>query len=242
VTLDIDGRAVEVTVRASSRAVRFVLRLGRGADATVLTVPETAPPAEALAFLDRHTGWLAERLAQRPRGRPFRPGESLPIRGVEHRLVHRAERRGGVRCETDAAGAAVVVVAGGIEHFARRVHDLLVRLARADLAAAAARHAETLGVEVGRIRIKDTRSRWGSCTAAGDLSFSWRVILAPPTVLDYLAAHEVAHLREMNHSIRFWRLVAATGVEVEASRRWLKRHGAELHAWGVETDDAAPAR
>ena len=94
--------------------------------------------------------------------------------------------------------------------------------------------AYAVDVKTGAIRIKDTRSLWGSCTAEGELSFSWRVILAPPHVLDYLAAHEVAHLREMNHSIRFWRLVRETCPRMDEGRRWLKLHGAGLHSYGVE--------
>jgi predicted metal-dependent hydrolase len=234
VTVDLGGREVAVKIRVSARAVRFTLRLAHGPDGPVLTLPTRARFEEALEFLDRHRGWLADRLAVRPAGTPFRDGTVLPIRGVPHRITHRPDRRGTAWAETDDTGEAALVVAGGIEHLPRRVRDHLIRAARADLAAAVARHTATLGVRATKIRIKDTRSRWGSCTATGELSFSWRVVLAPPSVLDYLAAHEVAHLKEMNHSHRFWRLVRDTGVEVEASRRWLRRHGAELHAYGVD--------
>jgi predicted metal-dependent hydrolase len=114
--------------------------------------------------------------------------------------VHRAGERGTVWTETRDSGERILCVAGGFEHIERRVHDYLKREARRDLQKAAQAYAEALGVKVKRLSIRDQSSRWGSCTSAGSLSFSWRLILAPPYVLDYLAAHEVAHLVEMNHS------------------------------------------
>jgi predicted metal-dependent hydrolase len=114
----------------------------------------------------------------------------------------------------------------------RRVRDFLEREAKRDLQAAVARHTAALGIPARRITVRDTRSRWGSCSAKGYLNFSWRLILAPPFVLDYLAAHEVAHLKEMNHSPRFWREVHALCPRTEEAERWLKRHGTDLHRYG----------
>ena len=121
---------------------------------------------------------------------------------------------------------------GDPAHVARRVTDFLKREARRDLEAAVARHAEALGVRPRSITIRDTVSRWGSCSTTGALNFSWRIVLAPPDVLDYLAAHEVAHLKEMNHSERFWALVEQLMPGMEAQRDWLRMHGAGLHAVG----------
>lgn len=236
VIVDVSGRDVRVAVRVSSRATRFTLRMASGPGDPVLTVPERAHFPDALDFLDRHRGWLGERLARRPSGVAFAAGALLPLRGTPHLLDHRPERRGTVWVEPGCGDVETprLCVAGRPEHMARRVRDFLRRTAQADLAPAVATHAARLGVKTGALRIKDTRSRWGSCTADGELSFSWRVILAPPFVLDYLAAHEVAHLREMNHSIRFWRLVRETCPRMDEGRRWLKLHGAGLHAYGVE--------
>jgi len=236
-TLALPDRDVDVVVRTSARALRFTLRLGVGDP--VLTVPERTRPADALDFLDRHRGWLAERLARRPAPVPFADGALLPFRGEIHRVDHRPGARGTVWRETVEATLEAepprLVVAGGADHLHRRLRDFLIRSAKADLAPAVARHAARLSVEIRnpRIRIKDTRSRWGSCTADGELSFSWRVVLAPPFVLDYLAAHEVAHLREMNHSRDFWRLVRQTCPDMDAGRRWLKLHGTGLHGYGT---------
>ncbi len=234
--VDLDGRDVRVAVKSSVRATRFTLRMATGVGDPILTVPDRARFADALDFLTRHRGWLAERLARRPSTVAFAPGALVPLRGRPHVVDHRPERRGTVWVEAGATEgeAPRLVVAGRPEHLARRLRDFLRRTAEGDLVPAVETHAARLGVETGAIRIKDTRSRWGSCTATGDLSFSWRVILAPPHVLDYLAAHEVAHLREMNHSVRFWRLVRETCPRMDEGRRWLKLHGAALHAYGVE--------
>ncbi len=110
-----------------------------------------------------------------------------------------------------------------------------------DLQKAAQAYAEALGVRVKRLSIRDQSSRWGSCTSAGSLSFSWRLILAPPFVLDYLAAHEVAHLVEMNHSARFWRVVARVCPSVERAKTWLDTHGNDLHRYGIRISDLTSA-
>ena len=120
------------------------------------------------------------------------------------------------------------------EHLDRSVHDFLKREARRDLQKAAQRYADMLDVRVKRLSIRDQTSRWGSCTSAGSLSFSWRLILAPPFVLDYLAAHEVAHLVEMNHSPRFWKVVARICNHVERAKRWLDAEGNDLHRYGIQ--------
>jgi predicted metal-dependent hydrolase len=114
------------------------------------------------------------------------------------------------------------------------VHDFLKREARRDLQKAAERYADMLDVKVKRLSIRDQSSRWGSCTSSGSLSFSWRLILAPPFVLDYLAAHEVAHLVEMNHSPRFWKVVARICNHVERAKRWLDAEGNDLHRYGIQ--------
>ncbi len=132
------------------------------------------------------------------------------------------------------SGDKILCVAGDSEFIDRRVHDFLKREARRALTDASHRYADVLGVKVKRITIRDQSSRWGSCTSAGALSFSWRLILAPPYVLDYLAAHEVAHLVEMNHSARFWKVVAKICPATERAKRWLDTHGNDLHRYGIE--------
>jgi predicted metal-dependent hydrolase len=147
--------------------------------------------------------------------------------------VHRRGQRGTVWTETDDRGAKLLCVAGEPPHLDRRIADFLKREARRELEAASARHAQTLGVAFRRVSVRDQSSRWGSCSNTGVLSFSWRLILAPPYVLDYLAAHEVAHLVELNHSSRFWRLVTKLYPNFERAKTWLDVHGTDLHRYGL---------
>ena len=167
--------------------------------------------------LDRRASWpVAE-------GGAVSSGHRGPA--ARRRAPNRASRgqRGTVWTEIRDSGERILCVAGGAEYIERRVHDYLKREARKDVQKASPAYAQALGVKVKRLSIRDQSSRWGSCTSAGSLSFSWRLILAPPYVLDYLAAHEVAHLVEMNHSARFWRVVAK-GLRPCRARQELARH------------------
>jgi predicted metal-dependent hydrolase len=160
----------------------------------------------------------------------------LPLRGAEHRIVHRRAARGTVWIETGEADERLLCVAGQAPHVPRRVRDFLKREAKRDLEAASRRAADALAVSIKRVSIRDQASRWGSCSTTGVLSYSWRLIFAPPFVLDYLAAHEVAHLVEMNHSQRFWRLVERICPHMRSAKSWLDAYGAELHRYGLQGD------
>ena len=221
-----------IRLRRHRRARRYTLRIHPTDREAILTMPPRGLIAEAREFAQLHGGWIAARLGRLPKAAPFQPGTVVPLRGTPHRIVHRAGMRGTVWTETRESGDKVLCVAGGYEHIDRRIHDFLKREARRDLHKVALDYAEMLGVRVKRLSIRDQSSRWGSCTSAGSLSFSWRLILAPPFVLDYLAAHEVAHLVEMNHSRRFWRLLLGLNPDVHRAKAWLDAHGAELHRYG----------
>jgi predicted metal-dependent hydrolase len=199
----------------------------------VLTLPPRGSLRDAKAFAEKHGGWIAARLGRLPQAAPFAPGSTVPLRGVPHTIVHRRGTRGTAWSETGAEGEHLLCVAGGLPHLARRVGDFLKREARRDLDAASRSYAARLGVTVRRVTVRDQSSRWGSCSTAGALSYSWRLILAPPYVLDYLAAHEVAHLVEMNHSRRFWRLVEGVCPGMHRAKAWLDAHGADLHRYGA---------
>lgn len=221
---------VRVARRASAR--RFSLRVSPATREVVVTLPPRGSIDRARAFVESHGGWIATRLEKLPDRVPFEPGESIPLRGVPHRLVHRQAARGVVTPGEDARGQPILAIYGDPRHTARRLRDWLVAEARRDLEAAVRRHARRLGREASRLSIKDTVSRWGSCSANGWLSFSWRLVLAPPMVLDYLAAHEVAHLKEMNHSRRYWRIVEEMFPRWREAEAWLKRNGTGLHRYG----------
>lgn len=210
----------------------MTLRVSGATGEVTLTLPRRADLKAAQVFLDTHAGWIAGRMARVPERVPFLPGTLVPLRGRPHRIVHWSRVRGATRLSLDDAGQAVIAVSGAETAVPGRVRRFLLDEATHDLREAADRHAARLGTRIARLTLRDTTSRWGSCSSSGALSFSWRLILAPPTILDYLAAHEVAHLRELNHSHRFWAIVHDLCPATEEAERWLKRHGSALHRYG----------
>lgn len=222
---------VQVALQIRPNARRMILRLDRITGTPSLTLPRGVARSHAERFLAEHKGWIEARLAARPAQVAFVPGNVIPIRGEPHLIHHHPTFRGVTRIEVGAEGP-VLVVHGDQAHVAGRVERFLRAEATNDLTAASRRHAAAAGVTIGRITIKDTKSRWGSCSARGDLAFSWRLILAPPFVLDYLAAHEVAHRLEMNHSTRYWRHVAQLFPRFREAEAWLTRNGSGLHLIG----------
>ena len=226
--LDLAGGPLPVTVRRNARAKRMILRLAPGASCVVVTAPRQVSGRAIAEFLERHKGWVEERLTRTPAFVAVVDGATISFRGEQLRLVFAEARRSNSFETRD--GAPCLMVGGQKQHFARRVADTLKREARADLQAAVDRHARAAGVKPRSLSLKDTKSRWGSCSSDRRLAFSWRIVMAPPQVLDYLAAHEVAHLAHMNHGPDFWALCRELCPEMDAGRDWLKRDGAGLHA------------
>ncbi|HTJ57970.1 MAG TPA: SprT family zinc-dependent metalloprotease [Devosiaceae bacterium] len=228
----IDGKAIAVAVRVSERARSYRLSIPHHGS-PVLTVPRHGRWSEAVAFLNRHTPWLAARLKHAATPVVFADGARVPVRGVEHLIVGTGKLRGRVEA-MDIEGAPALLVPGEPEHQGRRLTDWLKAEAQRDLEARVAVHAATLGVTAKSVRLRSQSTRWGSCASSGRLNFNWRLILAPPHVLDYVAAHEVAHLVEMNHSPAFWAATAKALPDMARGRAWLKAHGGQLMAYGVE--------
>jgi len=215
---------VALTLRRSARARRLSLRVSGLDGAVTLTVPRGVSEAEALGFARSREDWLRRTLAAHPGRVDIGAGVALPVEGAMRRIVAGAGRQ--VRLEADS-----LHVPGPEETLAPRLRAWLKARARDRLAAASDSYAARLGLGYSRITLRDTRSRWGSCSARGGLSYSWRLVLAPPGVLDYVAAHEVAHLAEMNHSPAFWAVVARLLPAYEPPRAWLRREGAGLHRY-----------
>jgi predicted metal-dependent hydrolase len=228
-----------VQLRRHRQARRYTLRIQATTREVILTIPPRGTLKEAGEFAHKHGGWIAARLGRLPEAAPFADGVVVPLRGVPHRIAHRRGARGTVWAEANPQGERLLCVAGNAPHIDRRIGDYLRREAKRDLETASVKFAAALGVAVKRVSVRDQSSRWGSCSTTGMLSFSWRLILAPSHVLDYLAAHEVAHLVEMNHSARFWRLVQRICPDHDRAKAWLEAHGADLHRYGLP-DVAAP--
>jgi predicted metal-dependent hydrolase len=217
--------AMELPVhwRASARAQRVSMRICPRAGAVVITLPPRTGRRAGMALLKQHGAWAMERIAALAPPVEFAPGAEILLGGVPHRIRHEPSLRGAAVLEgTD------IVVAGAIAHLKRRVAEFLRAEAMRRIGVRAAPHAEALGVAPRAIRLKDTRSRWGSCAPNGILAFSWRLVMAPDWVLDYVVAHEVAHLRELNHSARFWAHVDRLTPDRDAAVEWLRVEGPAL--------------
>lgn len=221
-------------MRRHPNARRLTLRVDRRRKAVIVTLPHRCRMDEATSFLKSNIEWVRDRLGRVPEPVPFADGVRLPLRGKTHRVCFTGPGRadGVVTIERPVSGMPRLNVAGRPEHAARRLKDWLVGEAGKDIDERVVFHACELDVRVRRITLRDQSSRWGSCSASGLLSFSWRLILAPPHVLDYVAAHEVAHLIEMNHGPRFWKLVARCVPRLDEAKHWLRLNGVDLHRYG----------
>ena len=218
--LSIGNPPIAVDLRRSARARRLSLRVSRLDGKVTLTMPPRAPEREALAFLKEREGWLRGHLSDVTPAVPVGHGQEILYRGQPLRIVTGPGRR--IVVEDDRLLVPAAAGPASVKAFLRtRARDALV--------AASDRYAAQVGRRYSRLTLRDTRSRWGSCSSAGALMYSWRLIMAPPEVLDYVAAHEVAHLVEMNHSAAFWAVVAGLMPDYAARRLWLREQGDTLH-------------
>ncbi|MBB4197014.1 hypothetical protein CCR94_23415 [Rhodoblastus sphagnicola] len=229
-------RRFRVAIKRLASARRFTLRVRAATRDVVLTMPARSNLRDAEGFVQRHAEWIAHRLARLPDRQSFDPDVEIPFRGAPHMLVHCDHARpmaGAGPVWIDASRTPAAICANGDPaHFERRITDFFRREARREIEDAARRHVAAVGRAPISISLKDTTSRWGSCSAKGALNFSWRLILAPPFVLDYLVAHEMAHLRHHNHSDQFWSLTKTLCPATAKAEAWLKLYGAQLHRYG----------
>jgi len=235
VALQVQGIGVPVEVRQHTGARRLTLRVSKTRRAVVVTVPSGCRIEEADRFLKTHIDWVRDRLGRVPTPVPLADGAIIPLRGSLHRIgfIGPARCTSVVEIDSPSPGMPRLLVAGRTEHAARRLKDWLIGEAHKDLDRRVAWHARKLGVRARHITLRDQTTRWGSCSASGLLSFSWRLILAPAYVLDYVAAHEVVHLIEMNHGPRFWKLVAGAVPRLEEAKHWLRNEGTDLHRYAA---------
>ncbi len=255
VAVRVNARARRMTLRMAPGPLPEGAE-GAGGGGLCLTLPPGVELAEGLAFVERSRDWIAQRLRRLPEPIPLAAGTRIPVLGEELLIQHApwsrrppwrerpgAEGKGGAEGKAGEGGkggeGGILWVGGAAEHLPRRVGDHLKAEARREIAARARAKAAALPTlaprdhrRLGRITLRDTRSRWGSCSHRGDLNFSWRLVFAPLAVLDYVVAHEVAHLAHLDHSPAFWRLCDALSEEPGWTKAWLKRHGAGLLRYG----------
>jgi predicted metal-dependent hydrolase len=226
--IDINGEPVTLAFKRNARCKRMVLRLTSDGSGVAITLPQRASLAEALRFAENSKPWISKTMSGRAAVVAFGEGNVISYLGVPHKIHAPGGKRGVVSCEN-----STIIVPGDHAHVPRRLRDWLKVQAQRELLKASQNYATAMGVKYRKLTLRDQTTRWGSCSSGGDLSYSWRLILAPMHVLDYVAAHEVAHLKEMNHGPRFWRLVITHCKNAKESRRWLRLYGRELHRYGA---------
>jgi predicted metal-dependent hydrolase len=229
--LKTDQGEIALNIRVSPRARRIGLRVDPRIGGAELVLPKGVSKNSGLKFARSKWDWLCDHLSALPKPIPFVDGAEFPFMGVPVTICHMGRERslfGPVWRENDA-----LCVTGEPEHLSRRIHDWLKQQARLEITRRAQTHAESLDVRITRITLRDPRSRWGSCSVDACLSLSWRLILSPENVLDYVVAHEVAHIRQMDHSAKFWRLVEHLSPDSETPKAWLRLHGSGLHRYGA---------
>ncbi len=231
--LRIDGRAVEVTMRLNPRARRLIVKVHPSTGEVTVVAPSQRALDRALDFARGETPWIARQLARVPKTIPLAPGAYIPFLGVERPILMGESGISPVWQDEDGT----IRVSGRAEHAPRRLLDFLKREARRTLEARSVAFAARIGARPRRIAVRDTASRWGSCSVTKSISYSWRLIFAPSFVLDYVVAHEVAHLREMNHGPRFWRLVRSLVPDIDVPQAWLKKNGVALHRYAARKRD-----
>lgn len=229
--LRLDDPETEVVVRRAPRARRLTLTVPQTGGAPRLTAPPSAPEAELRLFLLRHADWLRAALERAPDAIAVHPGAALPVAG---RLLTVEAAAGPRRAPWIEADRLILQGRGAA---GPRLAAWLKERARAALFPIVETCAAALGAEARSVTLRDQRGRWGSCTTRGDLSFSWRLAMAPHSALDYVAAHEAAHLIEMNHGPRFWALVERLRPAWRREREWLKREGPALHRYRFDDGD-----
>lgn len=222
------GQTIDLIVERNFRAKRIRLKINRKEGKPVLVLPRRVTEKAGLDFAYRKADWILEQLAKLPPKKEFADGVPLSFLGQELVIHHSPQARRGVWIENN-----VIWVSGKAEHLSRRVFDFFKKEFRSYAQSKAREIGTRLDVKTGKITVRDTTSRWGSCNRFGDISLSWRLGLAPLYVLDYVIAHEAAHLREMNHSADFWHVVASVCPGYKLAELWLKRNTAYLHSFSV---------
>ena len=221
-----DEKPIPIVIRKRASARRMVIRYQPINHSLTLTLPRYVSLTQGLSFVEKSRSWIERQIGKQSRRVPFENGQVIPVMGKDCRIVHVGGRGVAAVEETELR------IPGDAAFLARRVREWLKAAVKREIAQLAQAKAEALGVCVKNIGLRDTRSHWGSCSQSGRLSFSWRLVFAPYEVLDYLVCHEVAHLKELNHSAAFWRHVGALCPHYKKAQAWLKANGEGLYLYG----------
>lgn len=226
-TLRIHDKDIPLKATRSRRAKRITLRVDITHQCINLTLPlYRISQKTALAFIESHRDWLAKKILHFSSNTPLSDGATFPILGTHYTLSHREHTRGKIYTEGNILHITCLT-----PYLDRRLHAYLHQQLKMYLEEKCHYYAALLGATIKHIRVSDTTSRWGSCSSKGTLSFCWRLVFAPPAIIDYVIAHEVCHLKEMNHSPAFWSLVASLCPGYKTHRQWLKKNGGTLHRY-----------
>ncbi len=218
------GFSIEVVL--SPRAKMLGLRIDAKKRLPVLTIPKYCSKKQAINFVINQKQWIDEHLQKLQIRKPFEEGEKICLNGQDLELKHCATLRAGVQIEN-----GYMLVSGEKCFFSRRVRDFIKEQAQKILYQMSVEKATKLQCKINRIIIKDTKSRWGSCSSLNNINYNWRIMLAPPLVIDYLTAHEVAHLKYQNHSADFWKCVDELAENAGYGRQWLKKNAESLNKY-----------
>lgn len=226
--LQVGEEMLPLVIRRHAKAKRICLRYNPTDHAISLTLPRHTRVSDGLRFLMQKSEWVITTLRDMPSKKQIKPGVVIPLLGKRVRIKHEPTmtRKWIVRED-------VLYVSGPREEFPQRVTEALKKIASLTLTKLAERDAARIGRRLDRISVRDTRSRWGSCSSTARLSFSYRLIFAPKEVMEYVVAHEVAHLRHMNHSKAFWNAVEQLCPDYEVAKDWLSMHGKDLYRFNA---------
>lgn len=229
------GTKIPIVIERKPQAKRVRLKVSRKSGQVVLVLPLRASQRAGLAFAQSKADWIADQLDNLPQKNIFQDGMPLSFLGTQVVIHHSPSARRGVWLDEN-----VIWVSGRAEHLPRRVQDFLKKEFASYALKKARETADLVKVKVQKVTIRDTVSRWGSCSGSGHLSLSWRLGLAPRFVADYVIAHEVAHLVEMNHSAAFWQVVAGLCPAYRKAELWLKKNAAYLYSFGSGGEEKQP--
>ncbi len=227
-TFEIEKEFADLPLKVvkSTRCRRLLLRIDAKERCAVLSIPPQISSKRAIKFIEENRAWIEAHLLAVPVGRKFTNGDIINLFGQTYQIKHCPEQRGGVVLEE-----GYIQVSGEAEFLSRRVRDFIKKESLQKLTEISQEKAQKIGCRVKKVTMKDTKSRWGSCSTLGNINYNWRIAMAPKEAIDYLVAHEVAHLRHPDHSCDFWKCVNALTPYAESGRRWLKQNGNLLFAY-----------